>query len=110
MVRVMTDYRAIPELLEENMQPHGGAGLWLTVPEFRTYFILNERSSPAISGFFRRLYHRPFFTYPYLVTRIEKLIVTTPQTWMIKRYLLHEDHAPVRTLIPLAKRMIDHWR
>ena len=39
----MTDYHAIPELLEEYMQPHGGAGLWVTVPEFRTYFALNER-------------------------------------------------------------------
>ena len=38
MVRVMTDYHAIPELLEEYMQPHSGAGLWVTVPEFRTLF------------------------------------------------------------------------
>jgi hypothetical protein len=88
MVRVMTDYHAIPELLEEYMQPRDGAGLWVTVPEFRAYFALDEHSSPAISGFFRRLYHRPFFTYPYRVTRIEKLIVATPQTRMIKRYFI----------------------
>jgi hypothetical protein len=80
--------RSIPELLEEYMQPHGGTGLWVTVPEFRTYFALNERSLPAISGFFRRLYHRPFFTCPYRVTRIEKQMVTTPQTRMIKRYFI----------------------
>ena len=85
---VMTDYHAIPELLEEYMQAHDGTGLWVTVPEFRTYFALKERSSPAISGFFRRLHHRPFFACPYRVTRIEKLIVTTPQTRMIKRYFI----------------------
>ncbi len=64
MVRVMTDYHAIPELLEEYMQPHSGSGLWVTVPEFRAYFAMDEHSSPAISGFFRRLYHRPFFHLP----------------------------------------------
>jgi len=88
MVRVMTDYHAIPELLEEYMQQHSSAGLWVTVPEFRTYFGMDEHSSPAISGFFRRLYHRPFFTCPYRVTKIEKLMVTNPQTRMIKRYFI----------------------
>jgi len=88
MVRVMTDYHAIPELLEEYMQSHGGAGLWVTVPEFRTCFALNPRSSPAISGFFHRISQGPFFTCPYRVARIEKLIVTTPQTRMIKRYFI----------------------
>jgi hypothetical protein len=42
----MTDYHAIPELLEEYMQPYSGAGLWVTVPEFRTYFAMDEHSSP----------------------------------------------------------------
>jgi hypothetical protein len=88
MVRVMTDYHAIPELLEEYMQPHSGSGLWVMVPEFRTYFGMDEHSSPAISGFFRRLYHRPFFTCLYRVRRIEKTRVTTPQTRMIKRYFI----------------------
>jgi len=50
-VVVMTDYHAIPELLEEYMQAHDRTGLWVTVPKFRTYFALKERSSPAISGF-----------------------------------------------------------
>jgi hypothetical protein len=84
----MTDYHTIPELLEEYMQLHGGTGLWVTVPEFRTCFAMDEHSSPVISGFFRRLYHGPFFTYPYRVTRIENKIVTTPQTRMIKRYFI----------------------
>jgi hypothetical protein len=88
MVRGMTDYHTIPELLEEYMQAYDGTGLWVTVPEFRTYFTMDEHSSPVISGFFRRLYHRPYFTCHYRVTRIEKLIVTTPQTRMIKRYFI----------------------
>jgi hypothetical protein len=94
MVRVITDYHVITELLEEYMQPHSGSGLWVTVSEFRTYFGMYEHSSPAISGFLRRLYHRPFFTCPYRVTRIEKMRVTTPQTRMIKRYfILRKAHA-----------------
>ena len=84
----MTDYHPIPELLEEYMQSHGGAGLWVTVPEYSTYFALNERTSLAISGFFHRISQGPFFTNPYRVARIEKLIVTTPKTRMIKRYFI----------------------
>jgi hypothetical protein len=88
MARDMTDYHTIPELLEEYMQPHSGAGLWVTVPEFRTYFALNERSSPAISGFFHRISQGPFFTCPYRVARIEKLTVKTPNTRIINRYFI----------------------
>jgi hypothetical protein len=88
MVRVMTNYHAIPELLEEYMQSHGGAGLWVTVPEFRTYFALKERSSPAISGFFHRISQGPFFTCQYRVVRIEKLTVKTPNTRIINRYFI----------------------
>jgi hypothetical protein len=94
MVRVMTDYHTIPELLEEYMQPHGGTGLWVTVPEFRTYFALNERSSPAISGFFHRISQGPFFTCPYRVARIEKLTVKTPNTRIIKRYYITRRPEP----------------
>ena len=43
MVRKMTDYRTIPELLEEYMQSQADAGLWVTVPEFRTCFALSQR-------------------------------------------------------------------
>jgi hypothetical protein len=84
----MTDYHAIPELLEEYMQAHDGAGLWVTVPDFHTCCAMGEHSIPAISGFYRRLFHHPFFTCPYRVTRIENLKVTIPQTWMIKRYFI----------------------
>ena len=84
----MADYHAIPELLEEYMQGHDSAGLWVTVPEFRTYFAMDKQASPAISGFFRRLHQGPFFTCPYRVARIEKLIVTAPQRRTIKRYLI----------------------
>jgi hypothetical protein len=74
----MTDYHAIPELLEEYMRDHDGAGHWVTVPEFRTCFAMDEHASPAIAGFFRRLYQGPFFTGPYRVERIEKPMVNTP--------------------------------
>ena len=84
----MTDYHAIPELLEEYMQGHDGAGLWVTVPEFRTFFSMDEHASPAIAGFFRRLYQGPFFACPYRVARIEKMRVKTPHTRMIKRYFI----------------------
>jgi len=94
MVRDITDYHTIPELLEEYMQPHSGAGLWVTVPEFRTYFAMDDHSSPVISKFFRRLYHGPFFTCPYRVTRIEKLTVKTPNTRIIKRYLITRRPEP----------------
>jgi hypothetical protein len=50
----MTDYHSIPELMENYLQTNDGAGLWVTEPEFRTYFAMDEYSSPAISGFFRR--------------------------------------------------------
>jgi len=90
----MTGYRAIPELLEEYMQDHDGAGLWVTVPEFRTFFAMDVYASPAIAGFFRRLYQGPFFTCPYRVARIEKLIVTTPHTRTIKRYYITRRPGP----------------
>jgi len=93
-MRVMADYHAIPELLEEYMQGHDGAGLWVTVPEFRNYFAMDKQASPAISGFFRRLYQGPFFTCPYRVARIEKMMVNAPHTRMIKRYFITRRHEP----------------
>ena len=87
-MRTIIDYHAIPELLEEYMQQHDSAGLWVTVPEFRTFFAMDKHASPKISGFFRRLYQGPFFTCPYRVARIEKMMVNTPHTRMIKRYFI----------------------
>ena len=93
-VRTITDYHAIPDLLEEYMQGHDGAGLWVTVPEFRTFFAMDKHASPAISGFFRRLYQGPFFTCPYRVARIEKMMVNAPHTRMIKRYFITRRPEP----------------
>jgi len=70
------------------MQAKGGDGLRVTVPEFRTFFAMDEHASPAISGFLRRISQGPFFTCPYRVARREKLIVTTPHTRTIKRYYI----------------------
>ena len=93
-MKAMADYHAIPDLLEEYMQGHDSAGLWVTVPEFRTFFAMDKHASPAISGFFRRLYQGPFFTCPYRVARIEKMTVNTPHTRMIKRYFITRRPEP----------------
>ena len=93
-MRAMTDYHAIPELLEEYMKGHERDGLWVTVPEFRRFFEMDEHASPAISGFFHRLYQGPFFTCPYRVVRIEKIKVNAPQTRMIKRYFINRRPQP----------------
>ena len=93
-MRAMADYHAIPDLLEEYMQGRDGAGLWVTVSEFRTFFAMDKHASPAISGFFRRLYQGPFFTCPYRVARIEKRMVNTPHTRMIKRYFITRRPEP----------------
>ncbi len=78
----------IPELLEQFMEAGGVPERWITVQELRTHFNLDDTTSPAISGFLRRIYHGPFFTCQYQVTRIERLIVSTPHTRMIKRYFV----------------------
>lgn len=105
----MTDYHEIPELLEQYMQANEGvAGIWITVPEFRAYFGMDNHSSPAISGFFRRLYHRQFFSCPYRVTKIENRIVTHPQTRVIKRYFITRRSHTSENIISSDKRMIDH--
>ena len=93
-VRTITDYHAIPDLLEEYMQGHNGGGLWVTVPEFRTFFAMDKHASPAISGFLKKLYQGPFFTCPYRVARIEKRMVNTPHTRMIKRYFITRRPEP----------------
>ncbi len=111
VVMVMTDYHEIPELLEQYMQANEGvAGIWITVPEFRTYFGMDNQSSPAISGFLHRHYHPQFFGCPYRVTKIENLIVTTPQTRVIKRYFIKRRSHTSENINSRDKRMIDHRR
>jgi hypothetical protein len=105
----MTDYHTIPELLEEYMQSQGDAGLWVTVPEFRTCFALSQRLSPAIAGFFHRISQGPFFSCPYRVAKIEKLTVKSPQKRIIKRYFITR-RSTSENINSLDKRMIDHRR
>jgi len=78
----------IPELLEQFTEAGGVPERWITVKELRSHFDLDDTASPAISGFLRRIYHGPFFTCQFRVTRIERLIVKTPHTRMIKRYFV----------------------
>ena len=84
----MSAHPPIPELLEQFMEAGSLPERWITVRELRTHFDLDDTASPAISGFLRRIYHGPFFTCQYQVTRIERLIVKTPHTRMIKRYFV----------------------
>jgi hypothetical protein len=85
---MMSAHPPIPELLEQFMEAGSLPERWITVRELRTHFDLDDTASPAISGFLRRIYHGPFFTCQYQVTRIERLIVKTPHTRMIKRYFV----------------------
>jgi len=60
----------------------------VTVHEIHTHFDLDDPTSPAISGFLRRIYQGPFRTCHYRVTRIEKMIFNTQYTRMIKGYFV----------------------
>ncbi len=86
--KMMIAHPPIPELLEQFMESGGVPERWITVQELRTHFNLDDTASPAISGFLRRIYQGPFFTCPFRVTRIERLIVNTPHMRMIKRYFV----------------------
>jgi hypothetical protein len=70
------------------MEAGGDTEQWITVYEFRTYFHLDESSAHAISGFLRRIYQAPFFSFRYRVKKIERIIVHTPQRRSINRYLV----------------------
>jgi|GEM_PF-819705 len=84
----MTSNKEVPDLLAQYMEVCGETERWITVYEFRTYFHLDESSAHAISGFLRRIYERSFFSFPYRVKKIEKIIVKTPQRRCINRYLV----------------------
>jgi|GEM_PF-935356 hypothetical protein len=86
--RIMGRYKDVPELLDKLMEESGKTERWITVNEFRTYYNLDEFSSPAISGFLRRIYQGPFFSFRYRVERIEKITIQKPHTRIIKRYLV----------------------
>jgi hypothetical protein len=78
----------IPPLLEKFMENFGENQRWVTVNELRTHFNLDESSAPAIAGFLRRIYHGPFFSCPYRVERIEKVVTERPQRRIVRRYLV----------------------
>jgi hypothetical protein len=84
----------IPDLLAQYMEICGANERWITVYELRSYFHLDESTSHALSGFLRRIYHGPFFSYQYRVKRIEKILVNTPQRRNINRYLVKKRLEP----------------
>ena len=77
-----------PTILEKFMEDCGETQCWVTVNELRTYFDLDEFSSPAISGFLQRIYCGPFFRFPYRVERIEKVTLPKPHPRIVKKYLV----------------------
>jgi hypothetical protein len=81
-------YPEIPELLEQYMESACGTARWVTVEEFRDHFNLDPESGSGIAGFLRRIYKRPFRTYPYIVTRQERLRKPGKKMVMINRYLV----------------------
>jgi hypothetical protein len=84
----MARSKEIPDLLAQYMAVCGETERWITVYELRSYFHLDESSAHAISGFLSRIYQGPFFSFPYRVKKIEKIIVKTPQHRSINRYLV----------------------
>jgi hypothetical protein len=109
---MMNGHPPIPELLEQFMEAGNVPERWITVRELRTHFHLDDTVSPAISGFLRRIYQGPYFTCQYRVTRIERLIVNTPHTRMIKRYFVTQrpgavrvDSAPIPRAAPTTGTM-----
>ncbi len=98
----MNGHPPIPELLEQFMEAGNVPERWITVRELRTHFHLDDTASPAISGFLRRIYQGPYFTCQYRVTRIERLIVDTPHTRMIKRYFVTQRPGAVRVNVAPA--------
>jgi hypothetical protein len=83
----MARNKEIPDLLALYMEMCGKTERWITVYELRTYFHLDESAAHAISGFLRRIYQAPFFSYQYRVKKIEKIMVKTPQRRCIMRSL-----------------------
>lgn len=84
----MNNRLSIPDLLEQFMTAGGDKDQWITVKDLRIFFHLDDSVSPQISGFLRRIYHGPFSSCQYRVSRIEKMMVDTPHQRMIKRYLV----------------------
>ncbi|MFA5415709.1 MAG: hypothetical protein WC295_09450, partial [Methanoregula sp.] len=103
---MMNGHPPIPELLEQFMEAGNVPERWITVRELRTHFHLDDTASPAISGFLRRIYQGPYFTCRYRVTRIERLIVNTPHTRMIKRYFVTQRPGAVSVNVAPVPRAV----
>ena len=110
MVRVMTDYHTIPELLEEYMQSHGGAGLWVTVPEFRTYFALNERFITCNIRVFPPDFPWALFHLPVPGGKNRKTDRNHSANTDDQTLFYHTKTRTSENINSLDKRMIDHRR
>ncbi|MDD4484912.1 MAG: hypothetical protein PHD55_11175 [Methanoregula sp.] len=77
-----------PDLLARFMHTQDKPECWITVEEFRDLFDLDKSFSPALSGFFRRLYNSPSIPGPYTVVRIETVAAPEMTGRTIRRYLV----------------------
>ena len=82
----MTRLPAVSELLERYMEDSGLPEQSITAQDICTRFRLVVSRGLAISGFFWKIYHGPFFSFPLKVIRIEKLRDTVPPYRIIKQY------------------------
>jgi hypothetical protein len=84
----MVKYVGIPELLEKYMQESGESQRWVTVREIRDRYAVSPNRASAISGFLRRIERGPFFTFPYVVVRVEHSRRPLPDGRRQIRYLV----------------------
>jgi hypothetical protein len=84
----MVKYKGIPELLEKFMQESGESQRWVTVREIRDRYALSPYCASTISGFLRRIERGPFFTFPYVVVRVEHSRRPPPDGRRQIRYLV----------------------
>jgi len=92
----MTNYRNVPELLEQYMESSAVPERWIMVKEFRDFFHLDKTMTSTISGFLRRISMGPYFYCPYIVVRIEKTIEYTPQPHPVNRYYVKRRLSPLK--------------
>jgi hypothetical protein len=84
----MVKYMGIPELLEKYMQESEESQRWVTVREIRDRYALAPNRASTISGFLRRIERGPFFTFPYVVVRVEHSRRPPPDGRRQIRYLV----------------------
>jgi hypothetical protein len=84
----MVKYVEGPELLARYMEEQEDKPQWVTVKDIRKRFNLGREWSSPLSGFLHRIETGPFFSYPFIVVRSERMKDTTQTTGLVLRYLV----------------------